>query len=430
MKCRRGQVALYLIAAMVIIALFLVFDIFLYIQIRGKMIIENAGDAAAVLAAQRQGELINQIGELNVEHAKLSPTFEQDKADEIVLEQRRLCLLGPVRAYGEAQSVAREEGADDDSDFSELIRSHVQDVNEVYTLGHPYDESYPGAWAEYANELTTVAANGISAACDNVEYFWLSSGHLLLNQLFYDAINGEEWCWFYFNCYDILQSYRSYSDWAPIEGLGAYDTENSEFLSLHLRAYTGALTDYYTLLQLKEMIPGVNEDMVKSRAQTWFLYGPNYESEWASIKYGFPVVSEPQRDYDYLGCAAVMRCNRESDTWIGAAKPLGAILRDERAANLVMPRTFTMSRLIPTDTAPGAEMHTANLAWLTHIRYHLAPYMENGTYHVKCDYCRLLRHWDNPVFRNKGIFWLKFHHQECRRSTGGGGSSHGGSRGY
>ena len=424
---RRGQVALYLICALVLVALFVIADVYIYVQIRGKMIIENAGDAAAVAAAARMGELINEIGALNVEHAKLSPTFEQDKADELVLKQRRLCLIGPIEAYAEIQQVAREEGAEDNDEFAAILNDHIKDVIEIYMAGDPYTPSYEGAWAEYANALSVVAGNGVAAASDNTEYYGLAAHELLTNQQFYQAINGKEWCWFYFNAYSTLQNYQGYNDWGGFVVKNQIGTENSEIMNLHLRAYTGKLTDIVPLKELRKMIPKVDEDMVESEKQTWFIYDDNYLTEWESIKYGFPVVSEPKAEYDYLGSAAVLRCNRGDDTWIGAAKPFGSVRFP------VLPQTFTMARLIPTDTAPGANMYTAEKDWVQHLRAHLVNYVEDGSYAAGCYYCGLLRTWDKPSFRHKGIYWLKFHHNECVRPTTSGGrviSGKGGCRGY
>ncbi|MBR1920760.1 MAG: pilus assembly protein TadE, partial [Kiritimatiellae bacterium] len=65
---RRGQVAVYLL--LVLLGLFLVamLNVDVFGVVRGKNRVQNAGDAATLAAARRQGRLLNEIGALNVEH--------------------------------------------------------------------------------------------------------------------------------------------------------------------------------------------------------------------------------------------------------------------------------------------------------------------------------------------------------------------------
>ena len=68
MKKRSGQVALYLIMVIFVIFLLTLMNVDVFMAVRGKTRLQNAGDAAALAAARRQGELLNEIGRLNIDH--------------------------------------------------------------------------------------------------------------------------------------------------------------------------------------------------------------------------------------------------------------------------------------------------------------------------------------------------------------------------
>ena len=55
MAKRKGQVALLLAFALAAIALFALLNVDIFISTSAKMKLENAGDAAAIAAARRQG---------------------------------------------------------------------------------------------------------------------------------------------------------------------------------------------------------------------------------------------------------------------------------------------------------------------------------------------------------------------------------------
>ena len=68
MKARRGQIAILLAAALLAVIVLAVMNVSVFLAVRSKNRAMNAGDAAALAVAKYQGELINRIGRLNIEH--------------------------------------------------------------------------------------------------------------------------------------------------------------------------------------------------------------------------------------------------------------------------------------------------------------------------------------------------------------------------
>ena len=70
MKAKNGQAALYLILTLVAIMVLVLANVGAFLAVRAKNHTMNAGDAAALAAAHRQAELLNEIGKLNLRHAE------------------------------------------------------------------------------------------------------------------------------------------------------------------------------------------------------------------------------------------------------------------------------------------------------------------------------------------------------------------------
>ena len=62
MKAKPGQVALYLVLVLVAITVLAIMNVGVYLSVATKNRAMNAGDAAALATARRQGELLNEIG--------------------------------------------------------------------------------------------------------------------------------------------------------------------------------------------------------------------------------------------------------------------------------------------------------------------------------------------------------------------------------
>ncbi|MGN0855389.1 MAG: pilus assembly protein TadG-related protein [Kiritimatiellia bacterium] len=470
MNCRRGQVAIYLIMALVVIMLLTLLNVDTFIAVRGKNRLQNAGDAAAIAAARKQGSLIDEIGRLNFDHIVAAVRNASAQCEEIVLAQRRLALLGPVEALRLANQAALKNGMEVRPEFAQILLDHVSDIRLVYAGGgetDPYPESYPGAWTDYATAIASVAGEGLATGADNIEFYYAATGHLLLDRHFYFAISGKDWCWFKWNAPNLLANYNSYRDWSPLPVARENSFENSEIFSLHLSARQTALTDVFTREEIKRLLERhadvrvTDEELEESylitnAAQTWFFYDTGAWGTWFNGRtlagddegWSFPIVGEIKPEYNVRGCAAVCRCVNEIEsiatdavsdhTWAAGAKPFGTA---ENVAGEVGPVTSLQGfvtpsamkdvRLVPLDAVGGERLATADFGWVNHIRRHLGDYMLHGPRNAQgCFYCLQLQTWERQAFRREGARWLKYYADSCTRPTGGGGGGGGTSHGH
>lgn len=468
---RRGQVAVYLLVTLVALTLLALLNVDVFNSVRAKMRTENAGDAAALAAARRQGELLNEIGRLNLEHISAAIACDRQRCDEIVLRQRKLALLGPLDALRQANEAAKKNGQERRRQFEEILLEHAQVVRVVYGGGgqgaDPYPESWPGAWKAYAMEIEQVAGEGLAAGADNIEFYNYATGHPLLEQDFYHAIAGRNWCWFKFHWPSLLEQYSGYDSWwdLPAQGHGQ-SFVNSEVFSLHVAAVQCPILERIGRKKLVEIleatgtrlpggVPFSEEDLAKcsiltNLTETWFFFEPGAWREWGEMDPfgGFedngpmPTVGPVKPEYNVRGAAAICRCvsdvpavavdGKSKTTWTAAAKPFGSIelegyegaLPVTAAVYFILP-VFSATRLVPIDSVGGRDLATADWDWVEHVRKHLGLYLERGPFPRNCYWCRQLVAWENPVLRSTGATWLKFNGDTCRRPKGGGGG-HGG----
>lgn len=462
MGIRRGQVALYLLVVLVALTLLALLNVDVFTAVRGKMRVENAGDAAALAAAHRQAELLNAIGRLNLEHIGAALSNDVERCREIELEQRRLCLLGPVEALRDANEAALKNGQEVNDRFAEILLRHVEDIRNIYagdsgTGSDPYPESYPGAWFDYALAISEVVKNGLAVGPDNIEFYNAAGGHPLLDREFYYAISGKNWCWFKWNLPGLLDTYSGWQSWWPLPSRDEDSFENSEIFSLHLRARSCVITDLIKKTDLVKLLECTEEELASSHvltnAQTWFFYQPWAWSEWSEMNpfegsddYGpMPIIGEVKPEYYVRGCAAICRCvydvpavavdDTATLTWAAAAKPFGSVIDLEGEVapvtawfDFVLP-SFEAVRLVPLDSVGGRNLATADFGWVEHLREHIPIYLSRGPLMRDCFYCQQLVTWENPMFRSQGSTWLKYHSSSCRRPVGGhgghGGTAHG-----
>jgi hypothetical protein len=476
---KRGQVAIYLLLVLVAIFLIALLNVDTFDFVRGKNRVQNAGDAAALAAARKQGRLLNEIGKLNVAHIIAAVKNDVEECDAIVMDQRRLALVGPVEALRLANRAAKKNGMKVRDEFAEILREHVKSIRLVYMggtneEGEPYPESYPGAWGEYAAAIEDVVGDGLACGPDNVEFYGAQGGHYLLMRDFYSAIAAENWCWFLWNAEGLLNSYSSFTDWVPLPMRDEESMENSEMFNLHVKAWKGALTDRLSFSDIQhicrvyggvEISEGDLEDsfVVTDAEQTWFLFegpgqnggGANWGRWFNGLSlageeeggYEFPIVGEIKPEYNVRGCAAICRCVKDVDavavdgvssvTWSAGAKPFGTVVNFDgeidvaTALNSFVVPCFNHVRLVPVDAVGGEDLATADYGWVTHIRHHLGPYLELGPRNAKgCFYCLQLQSWELQSFREKGKRWLKYYSDTCIRGSGGGGSHGGTSHGH
>lgn len=482
MKRRSGQVALFLALALVVLTVLALLFVDTFVSVRLKNRLQNAGDAAALAAARRQGELLNEIGRLNVDHIRAALRNDRAACEAIVARQRRLALLGPLEALAKADEAARRNGMKERAAFSDLLREHAMTVRTVYRggggAGDPYPEPFPGAWAAYADAIEAIAVSGLAVGPDNVEFYRAASGHLLLTAEFYFAVAGKVWCWFHFNAKDVLARYESWRSWDPLSVRDGNSIGNCEFFSLHVkpvkkalvppragaaeraeakRRIVEALSLYGERASVAPLADGAL-GLLADPGQTWFFFEGAEDGRWGRWFDGrrlagqdggaeLPLRGEVREAYNVFGCAALCRCtagsfsptlDASSDlTWSAAAKPFGAVpeaaggsLRPVTAfSGLVVP-AFSDVRLVALDTVAGASFWTADPEWVAHVRKHVPRYLEYGPFGGRsgCFYCRQLVVWENPVFRAQGLAWLAFNSGSCTRGAPPGGGGHGGTR--
>lgn len=468
MRARKGQIAIFLVLVLVVVILLTLLNVDTFMSVRAKNRVQNAGDAAALAAARKQGSLVNQIGRLNIDHLVAAAKSQTNECRAIVLEQRRLALLGPVDALRLANRAAKKNGMAVREEFAKILHDHVKDIRTVYSggggRGDPYPEPFPGAWVEYASRIESVIGEGLATGPDNVEFYDGAGGHLLLNRQFYYAISGRDWCWFFFHCYHVLDSYNDFHDWEPLPDRRQNPMDNSEIFSLHVTARPFAFTQLFTKEEIRTLLDRYaddavtdaeleSSDLLSDPEEPWFMFDQGTWRRWFNglalvddeDGYEFPIAGEIKPEYNVRGCAAICRCQKEVDavavdsvadfTWSAAAKPFGilASLEGEEGPvtnlrNFVVP-CLTEVRLVPLDAVGGEDLATADYGWVTHVRQHLPQYLERGPRANGCFYCLQLEMWEKNIFRREGVRWLKYNSQTCRRPGGGpgghGGTSHG-----
>lgn len=466
---RSGQAVIFLLLVFTVLVFFLLFNVDLHRVIQRKTQAQNAGDAAALAATRWQAATLNLVGELNLMHVlalAALPVPDRAAVDAITNMQARLCFTGPLAGLYASQVAAKNNHIYVDPDLTEFMRSHVTLIRTQYahTIDENgetyYKEPWPGAWDEYADMLEAICADGIAVGPDNAQFFAIPSGaHILLSKEFYEAVLGASWCWFYLYHRGLLESYNSFHDWPPLPDINPNTYDNCEIYGVGLHPVTAKLKHLFTEEMLETMVtrsglapdgvPDLNTTNVMDSAETWYMYKPGEWASWDLIKpegeYPFPAAGEIRPEYDYAGADVVIRLSAVVDritpgtgtkqatvNWTAAAKSFGYLDSDTEkkkpnsAAGFVLP-AFRNVRLIPADTASGAQGATSDVEWMIHVTKHLKPYMEIGqTEPARCSYCRALGTWEQKAFRQTGIDWLKVNSHLCKIPTGGGGGHRGG----
>lgn len=460
MKARSGQVALYLIGILVSILILTLMNVGTFLAVRAKNRTMNAGDAAALAVAEYQGELLNRIGKLNVEHLRAALEDDDERCEEIVREQLSICFFEPLEGIRIGNDAAKRNDAEKSEAMAEIFRTHVADIKRFYvTNPEVYPEPFDGAWNEYAARLETAIANDMYAGPDNADFLDAAGGHFLLQKEFYHAIAARDWCWFHYNAAGLLDAYSGFRDWAPLptadEETRRRKCVNSEIYSLGLAVREGSALTLFGTNLIVRLTGATAREISESRllrtpGQNWFCYDTVEPwRNWWEIdpdgEWRFPVVGPVLPQYDIRGCAAICRVEKKipnltgegerTSIWSAAAKPFGMIKDEDDEVTVVtalkglVTAAFSDVRLVPLDSVGGKDLSTADPDWMKHVHDHLPRYMENGVGATdrRCYYCQQLGYdrWENAAFRHYGSNWLKAHAHECRRPCGPG-SGHGG----
>lgn len=420
-SAKSGQVALFLVFIVVGIFTLVILNVDVWAAITGKNRTQNAGDAAALAAARVQGNTLNDLGKLNLEHVMACLENDDERIGQIVARQMYMIWTRPLEGFRAAQEAARKNGMQPDDEFAAILADRAAYLSAVADSTDAYRNN-PYFWA-YVGELNQLSFQGVYAAPDNAEFIDPTLSHMLLDQQFYRAVNGKDWCWFHFNAMSLLTGYSSYADWGPLPENYTILPDECEINKLNVRmaardilslvsgdegggAETGAskLVDLLAENGFTHTAGGVavSVDLILTNRyigvvkrfdaernpvnEVWCLYKDRW-GPWTEIdprgEEQFPVVGQVKEEFNVSGCGASYRV-REAVTnitlnttkdmeWIAAAKPFGYVGDDgerevvTKYGMLVVPQSFKRARLIPSDAIPGGVFGMSSPEWVRHI---------------------------------------------------------------
>ncbi|MGN0847221.1 MAG: pilus assembly protein TadG-related protein [Kiritimatiellia bacterium] len=463
---KAGQIVLVL-AFMLLGLLFLVLvnaDVFL--AIRGKGRLQNAGDAAALAAARWQGITLNALGALNLAQVDVACRYADDPATATNLAagiqhlQERLAFAGPLAGLYAAQVVAQKNGMRPDPGMTRLVDDAISGAARFV----PATPGWPQKPQEYAEMLRGAVQGGVYAGCENARFYNYSADarHPLYNKSFYYAVDGEDWCWFFLRD-EMMDLLQSFTGWGEVPPGDVASPQNPEFFAVDVRrvqAPLGDLDPAGDAARIRQHVldaakrngcASVTDDafdrsgvLTNAFAYAWYLYGGDWRP-WHEMHIDgedrLPLRGDVQPRFDVFGASAATRVTTtlspftpnvpdRANVWTAAAKPFGEI--DGRTVTLdgefpLVTPAFTAVRLIMLAGASEARLNMAEDAWVVHTRDHILGCAE-GHFSDGCAYCATLRTWNDAAFRSRGVQWLSLNSAQCRRPTGGGPTSGGGTR--
>ncbi len=460
---RGGQVMIFLIMIVVLLTFAALWNFDLQKLFRVKSISQNAGDAAALMAARWQGISLNLAGDLNLMQMVALSEGDQGALHAISNLQARLRFAGPMTAMLAAQQAAKNNGLLVNPEYTAFLQAHAVRVAEDYPLAVGaggemlFPEPYPGAWQDYSRMIEVVAHNGVAAAPDNVQFYndHDSGAHILYNIAFYEAIAGHHWCWFHAHAPSLLSAYRNFFPawWSPLPAPPRSEVSNSEIFGLRLALSERSLVESGmppaagTARAAERGLRGEVSGTAATTRVAWVTYGGGWGSWEAAATDGedpFPFAGPVRGIYNYAGADAAVRVEATAGrltpgsggsvvsntlVWTAAAKPFGYLDMElpPTVFGLVLP-AYRDVRLIPVDTSSAPAGGGFNLAWRRHMEQHLPDYMADGPAGTVggCSYCRQLRTWERDAFRQAGVDWLQLHASRCQPAGGGGGGGGGG----
>lgn len=458
----RGQAALFLLMALVILLAVFLRNVDIHSAAIAKTKAQNAGDASALAAARWQANTLNLVGELNVAHVAALSGGDASAVHAITSMQARVLFAGPLTALVAAQAAARKNGIRPNPEFSSLLQDHAAKVLEygAQVAGGPaMPEPFPGAWRDYHDSLLSISANGVVAAPDNACFFGnASGGHILLDKAFYEAVEGREWCWFFLNCPSggnrtILDDFTDYTWFPPLPDPPQPNPQNSEIFGVGAEARDIELSAIGGLADVLPEIANMPSNALHTK-ENWYFYSPEkWRTHWPRMSEDdpdfLPLVGSVREEYDYAGADAVTRLYAPAKTlsgnagdnggqrdilWTAAARPFGYLRRGSdkirpNSLGIILP-AFRDIRLIPMDAASSGSDATFDIAWQHHIREHLAPYLASGTLVEGCRHCRDIGRFEDPKFRRAGRDWLSVNSYKCTLPAFGTGRGGGTRRGH
>ena len=417
---KSGQVALFLVFVVVGIFTLVILNVDVWAAITGKNRTQNAGDAAALAAARVQGIALNELGKLNLEHVVACLNYDDEQIARILGRQMNIMWTRPLEGFRAAQDAAKKNGMKPDREFAAILGDRAAYLAAVAESTDGYRDN-PFFWA-YVGELNQLSVQEIYAAPDNAEFIDPNLPHMLLDQEFYRAVNGMDWCWFHFNAMSLLTGYNSYADWGALPDNYTILPDECEINKLNVRM---AGRDILSLLReeggsaesaaqkLVDLLAengftttaggaAITADLIITNRyigtiqrydmernpvhEVWCLYKDRWGA-WTEIdpqgEDRFPVVGQVKEEFNVSGCGASYRVHEpvtnitlnttKEIEWIAAAKPFGFVGEEgdrevvTKYGNLVLPQSFKRARLIPSDAIPGGVFGMSSPEWVRHI---------------------------------------------------------------
>lgn len=486
---RSGQVVLVMAFVLLVMIALVLMNVDFFVAARSKNRVTDAGDAAALAGARWQGLTLNLIGKLNLLHLEAAckyaddPQMSSNICAGISALQERLAVAGPLMGCYDANRAAMLNGV---GEFEETrVLTEEVAMRAVYL---PATDTWPDKPHDYSMMIKAAFSGGAFACVDNANLYWanLAVDHPLYNRSFYQAIIGEDWCWFFFRD-GYMGLLRNFTGWDPVPPVSFRDEfHNSELLGCSVVPRTGwaflslpDITDILLDIASRHSLPSVNEETLGRGIfglpaddeghrlpcalghEWWFydtggnlsgLYGNGDWREWFEMDIAgenrMPLVSEVKDEYYVFGASSVMRVydwiapvtpgvHSNLNYWTAAAKPFGcrstpygtcAVTQYDPTAGvrpfpLVTP-DFSDVRLIPLAGASERRLGTSDLEWMRHICEHVSDCARGMTFD-DCPYCDALRKWSSAAFRHSGVSWLLKYSGTCKRPTHGPGGAGG-----
>lgn len=436
---RAGQAIVLLLAVLVALAALTLW----VTDIRGfalrRLRARDGGDAATLAAARWQAAGLNLIGELNLIQAYMlaDDLLNVEAAAALHELRQRIQLVAPVLGVLAAHQVAKANDLDELEGANDFLRELGDEA--------VFRDYFPGAEEDFRAMVRAATGEPLRAFPASPIYEDSETPTLLVNQDFYEAVLGNDWCWFWFNAYAFLQHYSGHRDFGPMP-----DLSTEPFLGLRLGQKETSLNDLLTAEGLEATLNRQLNDLghptlpppppdepwsppVSERVTLvhWTTYNPAKWGRWEAMRPGnLPIEGHLRDKYDYFGASAAISVSRDGSTWLAAAKPFGTVADDNPTLHELVLGGFDDVRLIPVDAADTG-IRGFNIAWLRHLRFHVPDYATNGFTAAGCRYCAALQRWDTPSWRTQALDWLSQNGHTCRRPRpGGSGSSGGASYGH
>ena len=470
MKARNGQVALYLVMALLAIAVLMLVNVNAFLAVRSKNRMMNAVDEAAIAAAKYQGYLLNEIGRMNVEHltaaVKGKPWVDANGKDKMI-RLRELAFLEPVQGIVRANEAAADWGYKGGEEPRALagFMDHIGEIRNNPDL-YPPTEGGENLWYVYASALAGALGGSPAVVPSYMEMVNPGSSGLFANQGFYDVLAAKAWCWFTIGGNAALLD-GDPSQIEPYEITPVEVPENSEVFSLHItyktwmdsewkdeyiagKGFSAKWTNF--VCQVTGLTPDsfTEDSYAASETEVWAFYDDMWRT-W-STTYNpddFPIAGTIKPEYDVAGCVAscmmlghIQQIGKddeklESDKTIlvtAEAKPLGTVedldgggrvpvtaYHSFIAPSRPYENIFTEAQLVLMGSVPRSPGCSMEPGWYDHVKKHSPQQPGAG-----CGYCRRWAEWSEPSFRAQIRAWLQANADSCRSEGGGGKVEKGG----